>query len=148
LDNSLSIKEITQTICLSISIEKSYFLQIARLRALRLLWYNLLANYDTVPTELPINVIFNTTEVSDNENQQLIEAATMAMSAVLGGATRLTVLPATFEDTAFAQRIARNVQHLLKMESYLDKVIDPAAGSYYIETLTEDLAQRAWERFL
>jgi methylmalonyl-CoA mutase len=148
LDNGLSINAIAQTISLSISIEKSYFLQIARLRTMRLLWYNLLAAYDTAPMELPITVVFNTTEVSDNENQQLIEAATMAMSAVLGGATRLTVLAAQFEDTAFAHRTARNVQHLLKMESYLDKVIDPAAGSYYIETLTEELAREAWEGFL
>ncbi len=148
LDNGLRINAIAQQISLCVSIEKSYFLQIARLRALRLLWYNLLAAYDTAPIELPISVIFNSTEVSDKENKQLIEAATMAMSAVLGGATRLTVLPAQFDDTAFAHRTARNVQHLLKMEAYLDKVTDPAAGSYYIETLTEKLASETWRAFV
>jgi methylmalonyl-CoA mutase len=78
----------------------------------------------------------------------------MSMSAVLGGADRLTVLPydagreaqATYPQ-AFSRRMARNVQHLLKMESGFDQLADPAAGSYYIETLTRQLAERAWTEF-
>jgi len=72
------------------------------------------------------------------------------MSAVIGGINRLTVLPANVvveEATDFSRRIARNVQHLLKMESHLDIVQDPAAGSYYIEKLTEELAEKAWKKF-
>jgi methylmalonyl-CoA mutase len=73
------------------------------------------------------------------------------MSATLGGAHSVTVLPfnAIYEETTeFSERIARNQQALLKEESHLDKIADPAAGSYYIETLTESLAEEAWKQFL
>jgi methylmalonyl-CoA mutase len=72
----------------------------------------------------------------------------IAMSAVLGGADRIVLSPTQEIDTVFANRIARNVHHILKMESYLDVVADPAAGSYYIETLTEALAKEVWMRFV
>ncbi len=73
------------------------------------------------------------------------------MSAILGGADSLTVLPfdVPYETpTAFAERIARNQQLVIKEESYFDKVADPAAGSYYIESLTDSLIKAAWELFL
>ena len=73
------------------------------------------------------------------------------MSAVIGGADRLYVLPSNHfrqePGTAFSRRIARNVQHLLKMESHLHRVVDPGAGSFYIEKLTEKLAEQAWKHF-
>jgi methylmalonyl-CoA mutase len=72
------------------------------------------------------------------------------MSAAIGGAGRITVTPSDAPgktSSAFSKRIARNVQHLLMMESYIDKVQDPAAGSYYVEQLTEVLAEQAWEIF-
>ncbi|MEM9992405.1 MAG: methylmalonyl-CoA mutase family protein, partial [Bacteroidota bacterium] len=69
-------------------------------------------------------------------------------SAVVGGTDRLTILPADFDkQNTFTTRIARNVQHLLQLESYLDRVGDPAAGSYYLETLTDKLAVAAWQKF-
>ena len=73
------------------------------------------------------------------------------MSAILGGTNSLTVLPfdVPYETpTDFAERIARNQQLILKEESYFDKVGDPAAGSYYIESLTDSLIKAAWELFL
>ena len=73
------------------------------------------------------------------------------MSAVLGGAHSVTVLPfnAIYEETTeFSERIARNQQALLKEESHLDKIADPSAGSYYIENLTASLADEAWKLFL
>jgi methylmalonyl-CoA mutase len=93
----------------------------------------------------PIDVRFAPASQTADPHQNMIRAATQAMSAVIAGVDRLTVQPA--EDTAFGRRIARNVQHLLKMESYLDRVIDPAAGSYYIEKLTDALAEKAWGLF-
>ena len=71
----------------------------------------------------------------------------MALAGILGGATRLTVFPAnsnTEQASGFTRRIARNVQHLLELESHLGKVVDPAAGSYYIEKLTGEIAEKAW----
>jgi methylmalonyl-CoA mutase len=81
----------------------------------------------------------------------MLRTQTEAMSAVLGGTDSLTVLPfdSVYEQpTVFAERIARNQQALLKEEVHLDKVADPAAGSYYIETLTSSIAEHAWKLFL
>ena len=104
--------------------------------------------------QLVVSARFRADVYTDDLHTNMIAATTMAMSAVLGGADRLTVLPF---DTgreeqspypqAFSRRIARNVQQLLKLESGLAEVADPAAGSYYIEQLTRQLAEKAWEEF-
>lgn len=76
---------------------------------------------------------------------------TEAMSAALGGVDSMTVVPfdKTYETPdEFSERLARNQQLLLKEESHFDKVVDPAAGSYYIENLTVSIAKQAWELFL
>ncbi len=81
----------------------------------------------------------------------MLRTQTEAMSAALGGAHSITVLPfdAIYEETTeFSERIARNQQALLKEESYIDKIADPSAGSYYIENLTASLADEAWKLFL
>ena len=103
------------------------------------------------PTLPALAVSFRPNAYTDDLYTNMIRATTMSMSAVLGGAARLTVLPydagrealATYPQ-AFSRRIARNVQHLLKMESGFDQLSDPAAGSYYIETLTRQLADQMW----
>ena len=81
----------------------------------------------------------------------LLRTQTEAMSAALGGVDSMTVTPfdKTYETPdEFSERLARNQQLLLKEESHFDKVIDPAAGSYYIENLTISIAQQAWNLFL
>jgi len=81
----------------------------------------------------------------------MLRTTTSSMSAILGGADSLTVQPfdVPFETpTAFAERIARNQQLIIKEESYFYKVADPAAGSYYVESLTDSLIKAAWELFL
>ncbi|MDE7442562.1 MAG: methylmalonyl-CoA mutase small subunit, partial [Muribaculaceae bacterium] len=81
----------------------------------------------------------------------LLRSQTEAMSAALAGVDSITVVPF---DTPyktpdeFSERIARNQQFLLKEESHLDKVVDPAGGSYYVETLTASIAQEAWKLML
>ncbi|HMQ49758.1 MAG TPA: methylmalonyl-CoA mutase family protein [Saprospiraceae bacterium] len=135
----------------SLSTGKSYLLEIAKIRALKLLWRNILEAYGATGDAF---VVTHLAKASQDENiyTNMIRAATQAMSAASGGANRVYVLPADHSievpSTAFTQRIARNVQHLLKMESYLHRVADPAAGSYYIEHLTRELATKAWNRFL
>lgn len=138
----------------SIATGKSYFLEIARIRAFKLLWINVLKGW-VAPLEYPVvEASFRPESYTDDLYTNMIRATTMAMSAVLGGAKRLSVLPydAGREAQAaysqkFSRRIARNVQHLLKMESGLDRISDPAAGSYYIEKLTIQLAEKAWNEF-
>lgn len=136
----------------SVSIGRSYFVEIAKLRALRLLWANVLQAYGVSGGgAAEITVFFARDAQDEHPHTNMIRAATQAMAAVIGGADRLYVLPANAAlnepSTPFYRRIARNVQHLLALESHLDKVIDPAAGSYYLEKLTDQLAQQAWARF-
>ena len=86
----------------------------------------------------------------------LLRATTEAMAAIVGGCDALTVRPydavldrkQSAAEQEFSQRIARNVSILLEEESYFDKVADPSAGSYYVETLTQQLAESAWALFL
>jgi methylmalonyl-CoA mutase len=137
-----------------VQIGVHYFVEIARLRAFEILWLNLLKGW-SVPLEAPvISAVFNPAAYSDAVFTNMIKATTMAMSAALGGATQITVLPydegreyLTEYPKAFARRIARNVQHLLKMESNIHTLNDPAAGSYYVEHLTHQIARTSWEKF-
>ncbi len=127
----------------SIGIGKSYFINIAKLRALHLLWQHLQTAYG-IEMALVVEAHVDTATYSDDQYQNMIQISTQALSAVVSGVDRLFIAPADQEGTAFTRRIARNVQHLLQLESHLNHVVDPAAGSYYIEQLTEDLAERAW----
>ncbi|MBL7775354.1 MAG: hypothetical protein JNK89_05095 [Saprospiraceae bacterium] len=131
----------------------SYFVEIAKLRALQLLWMNVLKSWGAPPSLPALDVHFAPTAYTDDLYTNMIRATTMAMSAVLGGAQRLTVLPydagreaAAQYPSNFSRRIARNVQHLLQLESGFDALADPAAGSYYIENLTTQLAEAGWEK--
>ena len=137
-----------------IPIGKSYFFEIARLRAFKLLWVNVLKAWNITLAPPAVSAFFRPEAYSDDLYTNMIRATTMSMSAVLGGAERLTVLPydagreaMTAYPQSFSRRIARNVQHLLKMESGFDELSDPAAGSFYIETLTQQLSERAWAEF-
>ena len=134
------------------AVSTSFFVDIAKLRALRILWANLLDAYGAGDAPLPLLVAHLARETqADDQHTNMIKAGTQSMAAVIGGADRLYVRPADFfnqePSSSFTRRIARNVQHILKMESHLDRVGDPGAGSYYIEMLTEKLADAAWREF-
>jgi methylmalonyl-CoA mutase len=118
---------------LEVAVGVGYFIEIAKFRALRILWAGLVVELGVAPCLACIHgVAFP--DVGRDANANKIRATTQAMSGVLGGVDRLTVVPSG--DGVFHTRIARNVQHLLKLEGYLDRVVDPAGGSYYIEVLT------------
>lgn len=131
---------------LHLAVGKSYFLEIAKIRAIHLLWANLLDAYGAPLVPLQIDAYLSPTAYDDSSNTNMIRSMTMALSAVIGGVDRLSVLPGDQESTEFTKRIARNVQHLLQLESYMDRVIDPAQGSYYLEALTRRLVELAWGR--
>lgn len=137
----------------SVAVGKRYFVEIAKIRALKLLWANVLAAYGIADTAAlpPIAAHLAADSQTESREYNMISAATQAMSAAIGGTDSIYVLPADAatqaQSSAFTRRIARNVQHLLQMESHLDRVADPAAGSYYIETLTQALAASAWAQF-
>lgn len=134
----------------AVSIGTSFFVEIAKLRALRLLWANVLKAYK-LDLSLQLHVHLAMPENETDPHTNMIRASTQALSAAIGGCNTLFVPPATQNTPESAKdfhyRIARNVQHILKMESYLDRVTDPAAGSYYIEKLTERFAEEAWKEF-
>lgn len=157
-DEGLSVEDILLKVYFSLSIGTNYFLEIAKLRALRYLWERIsgqfLKEVDTSLRRANCYIHAQTSTFYDaatTPNTNMLRATTEAMSAVMGGCDALTVhaYDAVFQESdEFSERIARNISILLKGESYLDKTIDPAAGSYYLENLTLQLADAAWALFL
>ena len=136
-------------------ISENYFMEIAKVRAARLLWAEIVKQYEP-KCDCSCKMIVNAATTSYNKTMfdsyvNLLRTQTEAMSAALGGVHSIVVTPfnAVYEKpTEFSERIARNQQLLLKEESHFDKVVDPSAGSYYIEELTHSLADVAWRQFL
>lgn len=147
-EGGLTADEVAKTTTIQLQIGISYFVEIAKLRAFKLLWGNLLAAYGATPMFPNLEVVASADTQGEDEHTNKIKATTQAMSAVIAGVQRLTLAPSDSfkkeESADFSRRVARNVQHLLQLESYLDKVVDPSAGSYYIETLTNVFAEKAW----
>ena len=151
----VSIDNAAKNIKFNFGISNNYFMEIAKLRAARLLWSKIVEAYGpecNCSAKLIAHSETNTyNKTVYDPYVNMLRTQTEAMSAVLGGAHSITVSPfnAIYEETTdFSERIARNQQILLKEESHLDKIADPSAGSYYIETLTESLAEQAWKLFL
>ena len=145
---------IASKISFHFAVGSNYFMEIAKFRAARMLWAYLLEEYDMPAGQVPPMYIhaetsrWNQTVYDSHVN--LLRNTTEAMSAALAGIDSMTVLPFDFpyeEPSEFAGRIARNQQIVLKEEAYFDKVADPAAGSYYIESLTSSIAEAAWKLF-
>ena len=154
-DLGMNADDVANSIKFNFGIGNNYFMEIAKLRAGRFLWAQIVKAYNPSSNDCAKMIAhcetnrYNLTIYDSNVN--MLRTQTEAMSAALGGAHSITVLPfnAIYENPSeFSERIARNQQILLKEESYFDKVSDPAAGSYYIETLTDSLVKQAWSLFL
>ena len=141
---------LNKTLHFTFSVGPDFFTEIAKLRSFRKLINLLQQQYGT---NFPVHIHAQTALIDKSVldmNNNMLRTTTEAMSAVIGGANSLCVLPFNegFEkESEFSARIARNQQHILKDESYLNKVADISAGSYYIESITETLAEKAWEQF-
>ena len=146
LKEVLNNKNSSNIIQFSLSIGKSYFINIAKIRALKLLWANVLKANNQIPSAPKVIGRLVERSSSDDANISRIQLTTQAMSAVLGGVQSLSIA-VNFENKNFNLSLARNLQHILKMETYFDRVVDPAAGSYYLEELTNILAENAWTLF-
>ncbi len=137
-------------ITFEVSVGTNYFFEIAKLRALRLLFNSLIKAYNLT---IECHIIATPTKRNKtlyDYNVNMLRTTTECMSAVLGGADAISNLAYDaiyHKDNEFGTRIARNQLLILKKESYLDKVTNPADGAYYIETLTEQLAEKALELF-
>jgi methylmalonyl-CoA mutase len=151
----VNIDNAAKNIKFNFGVGGNYFMEIAKLRAARFLWAKIVKEFNPEYEDSCRMVIhsrtnfFNKTFYDPYVN--MIRTQTEAMSAGLGSADSITVEPfnSVFGETnEFSERIARNQQIILKEESHFDKIIDPAAGSYYIENLTASIAEHAWELFL
>lgn len=135
-------------------ISSNYFMEIAKFRAARMLWAEIVKQYEP-KCDCSCKMIvhaetssFNLTLFDSHVN--LLRTQTESMSAAIAGIHSMTVTPfdkAYAEPAEFSEHLARNQQLLLKEECHLDKVVDPSAGSYYIETLTASIAEQAWKLF-
>ena len=145
----------TKKIRFNFGISSNYFMEIAKFRAARMLWADIVKAYNPAcdcackMTAHAETSSFNLTLFDAHVN--LLRTQTETMSAAIAGVNSITVTPfdKTYETpNEFSERIARNQQLLLKEESHMNRIVDPAGGSYYIENLTVAIAQQAWNLFL
>lgn len=135
---------------IEVALSSNYFFEIAKIRALRLLFNTLAKEYNY---EFDCQIVATPSKRNKtlyDYNVNMLRTTTECMSAILGGADAVTNLPYDaiyHKDNEFGDRIARNQLLILKNESYFDKVNNPTDGAYYIETLTQQLAEKALELF-
>ena len=154
-ERGLSINEIAPRMKFQFAVGSNYFMEIAKIRAARMLWAQIVHAYGPCCDSKAKMYIHSSTcnwnKTVYDAHVNMLRTTTESMSSIIGGSDSLTVSPfnSIFEkSTEFSERIARNQQLLLKEESYLDKVVDPAAGSYYIENLTHSIVDETWKLFL
>ena len=154
-DAGISADLAARSIKFYMGVSENYFMEIAKFRAARLLWAQIVKQYGP-KCDCSCKMIVNASTSTYNQTVfdsyvNLLRSQTETMSAALGGVHSLVVTPfdSVYEKpTDFSERIARNQQLLVKEESHFDRIVDPSAGSYYIEHLTDALAQEAWKIFL
>ncbi len=150
----ITIDNVAPKIQFSFSVGSNYFMEIAKFRAARLLWAKIVEQFKPKQSQSLKMFIHATTLNWDktlyDAHVNLLRSTTEAMSAIIGGVDSLNVVPfdVCYKDSDdISRRLARNQQIILKEESYLDKIVDPAAGSYYLENLTQNIASAAWTLF-
>lgn len=149
----LSANEAAARIKFNMGISSNYFMELAKFRAARMLWAEIAKAYGVEEEccKMWVHAVtsqFNMTIYDAHVN--LLRSMTETMSAALAGVNSIETLPFDLQfknPDEFSERIARNQQLLLREESHLDKVVDPAGGSYYIEVLTTSIAREAWKVF-
>lgn len=153
-DAGMDAAEVACRIKFNMGISSNYFMEIAKFRAARMLWAEIVKAYNPAcdcAAKMHVHATtsqFNQTIYDAHVN--LLRSMTETMSAALAGVDSIETLPFDLQyktPDEFSKRIARNQQLLLREESHLNKVVDPAGGSYYIETLTASIAEQAWKVF-
>jgi methylmalonyl-CoA mutase len=148
----MSVSDAARQIDFRFSIGRDFFVEMAKLRAARRTWARVVqaAGGDESAQAMIIHARTSfRTKTQRDPWVNLLRATAESFSAAAGGADSITTSAfdeALGESDEFARRMARNTQHLLRHESNLHRVVDPAGGSYYVETLSEELAQRAWQK--
>ncbi len=146
-------QDAVQSMHLSLASGSNYFMEIAKIRAARILWNKICEGYGLAPASNGIRIHSTSSEWNMtlyDPYVNMLRGTTEAMSSILGGADLITVLPYDYpcgNGNTFSDRVARNVQIILRDEAHFGTVADPSAGSYYIESLTGSIAEKAWELF-
>jgi methylmalonyl-CoA mutase len=151
LDRGLDIDKFAGRLSFFFAIGMNFFMEVAKLRAARLLWHRVISQFEpSDPRSAILRTHCQTSGVSLTEQDpynNVVRTAVEAMAAVLGGTQSLHTN--SFDEalglpTDFSARIARNTQLILAEETGIPKVVDPLAGSYYVEALTDQLVTDAW----
>ena len=153
LKQGITSIETAQKMIFSFSIDSVFFMQIAKLRAARKLWYAIGKAYGQ-DNSFKMDIHAQTSKrnkTTFDRHVNILRTTNEALAAVIGNCQYLTVTPfdeLLNQDSSLGKRLARNIPHILKEESMLMKTADPGGGSYYLETLTDELCQQAWNLFL
>ena len=155
MEAGLTVDQAAKKIRFTFAVTSNYFVEMAKFRAARMLWANIVKQYEPA-CDCSCKMFVHARTSAWNQTVydpyvNMLRGTTEAMSAAIAGVHSLEVLPFDYAyttPTEFSERIARNQSLLLKHESHFDQVIDPAGGSYYIETLTKSVADEAWKLFL
>jgi methylmalonyl-CoA mutase len=153
LARGLTINDIARSFTFAFSVGANMFMEISKLRAARMLWTRIIEVYggdqDAQKMQIHARTSAYTKTVYD-PYVNMLRSSTEAFAAVIGGVDSLHVSSfdePTRKSDSFSRRIARNTQLILQEEAHLNKVIDPAGGSWYVESLTNELAENAWVLF-
>ena len=154
-DAGVDAGEAARRIKFNMGVSENYFMEIAKFRAARLLWAQIVKRYEPgCDCACQMHVCAVTSEYNQtvfDSYVNLLRSQTEAMSAALANVDSMVVTPfdKPYErPDDFSERLARNQQLLLKEEAHFDKIVDVAGGSYYVETLTDAIAKEAWKLFL
>lgn len=154
LENGWELKTALSKMVFHFAIGSQFFMETAKLRAARLLWDKTAEAFGAMAEDRKMVISAETsmfTKTVFDPYVNLLRTGNEAFAAVLGGIQYLhtgTFDEASEKADSFSERIARNTQLILKSEAHLERVADPAGGSWYIETLTKELAEKAWDLFL
>mgnify|MGYP003624693565 CR=1 FL=1 len=152
IERGMDVDKFAGRLSFFFAIGMNFFMEAAKLRAARLLWHRIMSEFEPKkPGSLMLRTHCQTSGVSLQEQDpynNVVRTAYEAMAAALGGTQSLhtnALDEAIALPTEFSARIARNTQLILQEETGVTKVVDPLAGSYYVEKLTADLADEAWK---
>lgn len=153
LDRGLEIDEIANQVYFSFAVGSNVFMEIAKLRAARMLWSKIVESLGGTKQAQKMYIhgrSSNWTKTVFDPYVNMLRTTTEAFAGAVGGANSMHVSPfdeAIRPDDTFSRRIARNTQIILQEESLLNQIVDPAGGSWYVESLTDAVASKAWELF-
>lgn len=158
MEKGFSIDQIANRFDVHLHISTNFFESIAYVRAFRVCWNALIHAYApshscTHYIHITAHYKANLYEKGEDVYSNVLRQTTQLISAISGNVDAITIVPfhlgtESAIDASFAQRISRNIVHILKEESTLGQVQDPASGAYYMEKLTEQYVQKAWNAFI